>query len=525
MSVQKKKVAKPVVTANPDPIVIPEIESNDPYDTFEISNVTEAWIAWAKGSYDDFQPFNELIDNAMAAIMDSSTLTGRLYIRFDFDHEIGSIEHSGGTTFPHTSAELVRCFTYGGKKPTSLNEHGCGLKTSLAILDPENIKWRIYIKYMDDNGDLQIISVRAPYSSKMQIFRETVWPGENKTAEPGSYILFPIKKNRFKDLYSSEDAKMIDLHTRIPQYFSHIWMEMDPYVDGKIQIHYNGEIVPPFSFYNRLLVDYIEDTHYSDFTLSTGAMVKIAEIKLRKSAKKIPGSNLFKYSMTSNGAYIFKNGRLIHTINHGADYLRLFGSNPHNNHNGHIKIINMIGKQEDLPATVPTKNRFGNSLLYDECIDGCRAKFKLSLQTKEQGSEESDVIEYESTRKKMYEADGMDYQSFRERKFSLSNGTLTPPIDLVEFIGATKCNLYEFKKDTKMSCEHISQLFTNWSVATQSDELKGKQIIPILMLRPMDNNENCISDTNRSYLQIFQDLYKFNPVVRNLKNTTIYPAH
>jgi hypothetical protein len=182
----------------------------------------------------------ELIDNAIAAIISEAACQGRIYINFNFGSTIGSIEHSGGKTFPQDKVELIRVLTYGGIQATRLNEHGCGLKSSLAILDPTNSVWKIYFKYVE-NGLLKVKSISAPYSNKMRICDELEWPGVDKTAENGTYILFPVSKERFVNMYQKKTALMEDLHDRIKCHFTHMWMKLDEFIEGKLRMARVGD--------------------------------------------------------------------------------------------------------------------------------------------------------------------------------------------------------------------------------------------------------------------------------------------
>jgi hypothetical protein len=503
----------------------------------EIADMLPAWTAWASSIYSAFQPFDEIGDNAMAAIMAAfldalHQAVGKIYIDFNFETNMGSIEHSGGTTFPHTVDEngqvrwdgLVRCLTYGSKNPTGLNEHGCGLKTSLAILDPKNETWEIWIKLVV-NGVLMYFRVKAPYSSKMKITRESSWAGKDSTAEPGSFIKFPINKTHFKGLYASKDAKMNDLkdlHNRIKCHFSHVWMKVEPYINGGINIMYNGVRVPPFSFISQEVNEFVEGRRVCEFELSTGAVVKLEEINLKSNARKIPSSYTFKYAMEANGVYIFKNGREIEKVNGGELYKRFFGASPDNHHNGRIVILNMTGKQEQLPPTVPTKNRFGISALFDEFIElssNCITPFAK----REHVSEEMDVITYRQRRENTLKTVDDKFTLEQEKTLSLSDTVRTPPIDLIETWG-NNMSIMEFKATTVVRTEHIAQLAFNCMLASSSKEAENKTVKPVLVLRSMDDNKAAVSDMHKEYLRIVSEKLNFKLSIRNTKDEVLYTS-
>lgn len=503
-------------------------------ELIEIADMSPAWVAWGLSIYSAFQPFDELGDNAMAAIMaallDALLAVGKIFIDFNFETNIGSIEHSGGTTFPYTVDEkgqvhwdgLVRCLTYGSKNPTGLNEHGCGLKTSLAILDPKNEIWEIWIKILV-NSTLMYFRVKAPYSNKMRITRESSWPGKDTTAEPGSFIKFPINKEHFKCLYASKGAKMNDLkdlHSRIKCHFSHVWMKVPPYVNGGINIIYNGERILPFSFISPEVNEFVESMKKCEFELSTGAVIKLEEINLKPNARKILGSYTFKYAMEANGVYIFKNGREVEKVNGGELYKRFFGAAPDNHHNGRIVIINMTGKQEQLPPTVPTKNRFGISALFDEFID-LSSKHITPFAKREHISEEMDVITYRQRRENTLKTLDDKFTLEQEKTLSLSDTIRTPPIDLIETRG-NNLSIMEFKATTVLRTEHIAQLAFNCMLASSSKEAENKTVKPVLVLRSMDDNKAAVSDMHKEYLRILSEKFNYKVSIRNTKDDVLY---
>jgi hypothetical protein len=495
------------------------------FGTIEVSDTAALWSALSKMCYDNFQAFNELIDNAIAAIIASIVKKGTIYIDFNFTTNVGSIEHSGGTTFPHDLTKLANCFTYGLKNPTTLNEHGCGLKQSLAMLNPTNDKWQIWIKYVEDNS-LKIIKLQAPFTNKLKIITETSWPGQDKSIEPGSYICFPIAKEKFSQLYK-RDAKMADtndLHERIRNQFSHLWMKQEEVLDRKIQLKYNRVPIIPFSFTTKEVFEFVEKTNKKEFKLSTGALVQLEEIKLKNDARKIPGSNTFKATMAATGVYLYKNGRFIESINTDTAtrklYSAIFGTVPDHHYNSYIKLVNIVGEQDKLPATVPTKNRFGDSLLFDELIDKIRINI-TPLPRREHVSEDSMVEVYIENNSKALKMANIPAQFEQEKKFAISETVSTPPIDLVISIHITKTiKIMEFKANTRPQLEYYQQLYFNWCMAKESSETEGKELIPILVLSPAD--EFIMPEQHKEYLRILAKKSEFYPMIQDTKNTILY---
>ncbi len=499
---------------------------------FDISANTGIWETCGAQQYDVLQPINELVDNALAAILSAllAIISGNIYVIIDLDKNRGSIEHSGGITFPTDMKGLAECFMYGAKKRSSmLNEHGCGLKTSLAILDPENRSWKLTIKKVNEDNELDYYTVQAPYQNKMQLKRTTTWPGVNTEVKNGSIIEFPIDKSYFKALYSSKSPKMsdiIDLHDRIKCHLSYMWMRVPELLDNRVRMYYNGDIVTPFKFNHDGVDEYVESKSRTDsIKMNEGRYsLDIEKIKLKRSAKKISGTRNFKYAMDANGVYIYKNGRLIEAVNGNERdrklYSRIFGCVPDPHHNGHIVIVNISGGQSDLPQTVPTKNRFKDGDLFNELIDKLHEQLRNLFPTREHVSEDDDIIKWKTAKENMLVSMGMSYTIRQEDSYKLPDGHRTPRIDIIETVNGLD-NIYEFKAKVKPETEHIGQILLNWKMAKHANP--DKTIKPILMLRATDGiveiPQNIISML--TYLKTSDD---FDLVIRNTKNETLYPT-
>jgi hypothetical protein len=494
---------------------------------FEIRDSGAMWGVLSKACNDALQPINELIDNAIAAIQagSSKTKAGKIYVTLDIEAQRGSIEHSGGTTFPLDIPGIVRCFTYGGKDQSFLNEHGCGLKTSLAILDPSNSAWKIWIK-----SGSKFYSISAPYTDRMKIVSEDSWPGEDKTNEPGTFIQFPAAKGHFGSLFAKKTAKMKaqDVDQRLRNHLAHMWMYVPEIVSGNVEIKYKGERVLPFHFGAQCVSEFVE-THnprYHATKLSTGGKVEVEEIDLRESYKKIPGTSTFKYAQTANGIYLYKNGRFIEFIcRDTADtdvYSRVFGGEPHHSHNGTIKLINLVGPQDKLPPTIPTKNKFVQSELLCELFETLPELLRKPMRKHTPESEDSIVAKYvENTQKNMAAAGIVDFHIEREKEFVLPSGGKTPPVDVVE-IRKDSLRILEFKKNAKPTVQDYSQIFWNWVLVCASNDADGKIVKPALYLQYSDGY--IMPKDHIEYLEILKEKQGFSLEIYNTRNDKLYPV-
>jgi hypothetical protein len=463
------------------------------------------WRALSKHSYGKFQPIAELGDNAAAAILQCSPVDGEIRFKNDFSLKRGSVETVGGQQFPVDPVELARVFTYGGLRPTRLNEHGCGLNTSLAILNPENNDWKIEIKISDD----KVFLVQAPYHDKMTLSKTNVYSGQPGPRN-GSVVSFPITKKHFQELYASKDAKMTkeeDLHKRIECQISHFWMMNDEVIEGKIKLYYNDVYVPPFSLHRQdICTEYIDDYHNSEIFLDSGAVVKIEQYKLSDKARRgIPGSTWFKFGLNHNGVYLFKNGRFIEEI-HGDDerklYSRFIGAVPDNHQNGMVILVNMKGTQEQLPHTTPTKNRFPESTLLNELV--CKVNEKI-IRPKghEHHSEEQKVAKFkENLERSIHLLPRNPYPHFKveqEKTFKMNDKLTSPKLDLVATYDDSTVQVFEAKDKPAVLPEYIQQLHFYWLLLKSSPELEGKELQMALLCdlkddwKPNDNLLHYIS--------------------------------
>jgi hypothetical protein len=350
--------------------------------------------------------------------------------------------------------------------------------------------------------------------------QETAWPGQNGNAEPGTFIEFPVSRDRFVDLYSTKSkAKMADLDQRIAAHFSHVWMKQDQVTGGLVRLHYNGVAITPFSFTAPDVFEFVDSHVKSDFTLSSGGHITLEEIKLKPTARRLPGSYKFRFALDANGLVFFKNGRWIesiHTDEPGRQlYSRILGGKPHNGHNGHIKLVNMTGTQAQLPATVPTKNRFSISPLFEELVTQLYDKIRVKLYVAGPDPEACMVTEYRKRMEKAVASLGLAVRYEQERVFQLPTGANCPPVDLTMETG-DRIELMEFKRATRPQTDHFAQLFLNWKLAS---EASAKPVRPVLVLMKGDNNE--VSAAHQQYVHVLATS-GFRPEVRTTEGDMIW---
>lgn len=440
------------------------------------------WFVLSKNQYDDcLQPILELGDNAIAA------KSSNVKIMIDFEVGLCSIEDDG-IGFPVDVDQLSRCFTYSPDKleQSDLNEHGCGLKSSLAILDPDDKYWSIAWK-----RDNIIYQIAAPYCGEtINVHKLNKWPGV-LTESHGTIIQFPIRKENFKALYTKKDAKISDPIPKLKEELSQYWMYHDRIRNETTKLFVNDEYLKPFVF-DESNSDLLGVVKFVSDKLSSGADIRITHYPLKKhqpSQWDKNGGTWFKKTMTSNGVYMFKNGRLIQKVNGGVLYERLIGAAPHNSHNGTIIIVNVKSNdQTKLPITVPTKNKYkdSNNPLYHEMCDKI-SEFvikNIELQ-KSDPTEESLVSKFVTSRKNTIKSIGLVGKLETEQEIRSENTELkSQKLDIYEVIGDTH-RMYEAKRDNRVGVQDVFQTYGNW--ITAKDVLNsGKQeqiiLLPIILI-------------------------------------------
>ena len=434
-----------------------------------IDNTPHLWPLLQKQNYDQLQPLLELIDNAIAEPVAATIIN----VGIDFEKQLGYVEDNG-SGLPIEPSELARCMTFAAANPSDLNEHGCGLKASLAFMDPTNSKWRIVWK-----REGQIYEIRPPYTSTIKVLKCETWPGQYASPS-GTYIEFPITKEGFAALYASPKVKCMDPLPRIREEFSQYWMFNDRIRGGSIQLHLNGEHIEPFRMTAYSEPPYMAYFKSYDATMDTGATVNIMHYLLGES---IPNS-WFKKAMSSNGYYIFKNGRLIKRIHSGRLYRQLYGAEADNHHNGFIVLVNIRGSQDQCPHTATTKNDFPSSARFAQLCDIIRAHVKPDIRDTPP-SEESLVQQFMSARKNMLGRLLKERFSIEEKKtltISRDDGSTykSPQLDLVELVDRD-VNIYEAKRTNMVEFPHIRQLYGNWILAADNYG-SDKTVTPVLLL-------------------------------------------
>ena len=438
------------------------------------------------------EPIAELIDNSIAA---NAT---EIRIELDFDGlKMGSIEDNG-KGFPVTSEELYRCFTYGNndENTTELNEHGCGLKSSLAVLDKNDDTWRCQWK-----NNNHVYRLKSSFKSdEHEVVKGGTWAGE-MTSPGGVLINFPIDKQGFTDLYFSNKAKMetSDLMGRIRMDFAHRWMLHPKIMSGRVKLFLNGDYIEPFV----LSLSVCEKTDTSSAKLTSGADVQIGIYQVTEKSE----NSWFRKTKAAAGFYVYKNGRFIQSFLGGTPYERLHGNKPHPDHNGFICLINVTGGQKICPPTIPTKNGLDlKHPITDDLFEKVHSSVASFLGNNKKPSEENLFSSFLRRRRTHYSDDNPVI--LEKKMLTIADyDTKTPQLDGYEIIG-NKGIVYEAKKANQPSLDDINQLFANWIYACLAKEFSGKTIKPVLVINA-DQKTFKMTDDHKNKIKILNSKVKF----------------
>jgi hypothetical protein len=424
---------------------------------------------WTKAPYLDLlEPIRELVDNSIAA---NAT---EIHIDIDFDSNIASIEDNG-IGLPTDAEGLERCFMFGncGEHTSDLNEHGCGMKTAIAKLDNTDKQWRIYWKR--ENTSYSLKTSFTSDEHEVEIGGDWLGAMYDKS---GVLITFPISRRGFSSLYATPKPEMKDTDDIIRRMcidFEHTWMCQTRFLNEKVKIFINSTQLNPF----RLPHDYIlYDKIPKDISkpLSSGAKVNLTLCKINKDLE----NSWFNKTQKSSGFYWLKNGRFIQSDTKNSLYTKLYGSESHNDHNGFIAIINIIGKQDQTPATVPTKNKYDpNTDLFVEACEFIICEVKKFVDKPNNKSEESLWETFAAIRRNNFQ----DHQHTIKSKHTIpipNMATKTTQLDGFEEIDG-RMIIYEAKKYNTVSIQNILQLWGNWTFVCEAiaDYTKAKPVLLI----------------------------------------------
>ena len=107
----------------------------------------------------------------------------------------------------------------------------------------------------------------------------------------------------------------------------------------------------------------------------------------------------------------------------------------------------------------------------------------------------------------------------QEKMYPLDEGVLTPRMDLTCTRG-DNIELMEFKAQTKVQTDNLSQLLANWMLVKAANPTKT--VTPILVL--YDSDAPALTSAHLQYLHVYKEACGFDPIIRTNKNRQLYPS-
>jgi Histidine kinase-, DNA gyrase B-, and HSP90-like ATPase len=481
------------------------------------SSYSTLWKTIRKHSYSQkaLQALCELIDNAITSVNEMITqipkYSGKIEVTIDFENQTASIEDNG-TGFPNDEDKLSVAFSYGCPNPHGLSEHGCGLPAALSIFDESNRDWKIFWK----NGDSKIYKLEAPMQDCITIEdSHDDWIG-NIHDNTGVFIQFPFPEECTDSLYTKSAPRKKDVEDRMKQLFKQIYMYEPSFKEGKIRLFVNGEEIRPFQF-SHDDVEYIKSI--PTINLTSGGNVDITLVKIKENIK----DSWFKSTQGACGIYTWKCGRHIQHIHSGLLFEKLSNRTMHPQFSGKFVLISMSGKQEQLPATDPTKSTINETdPLFQELCNSARdqihaffAKFGIDDLKEDEKQERDLIVDFRNMRDTQFkDLEGIDYKYEVNKTLGLS-----PPIDFIETINKN-ITIYEAKKDNKASISSVLQLYGNYILASKN--LEERQIKDAVLLINAEKGSRIINDNLVAQIKSLDSAYKFPIQIKNYKGELLW---
>ncbi len=223
---------------------------------------THSWITFGNQIVCKMAALNELIQNAIAAILKYTILyhtdAGMRY--FDDNRIDVSIKEKKSGTYLYVQnngivADISKVLNYGQlNRDTALNQHGTGFKTAASFFNPTNDGWAFYTRDAE-----HIYRVAAPYSTEMTIEEITEWPFADWATSCVEICVdssidmdgITTKELGFRYAYAIENGINLTLNNKIvrPVTPNSIFTE-----EGSFKEIINGETVM-FSYRNCIVTD------------------------------------------------------------------------------------------------------------------------------------------------------------------------------------------------------------------------------------------------------------------------------
>jgi hypothetical protein len=484
------------------------------------ANPEYTWAAWGNTNYPTLADvIGEIIDNSLQA----NATECRVLITMENGIRILRIEDNGSWG-KLDQTTLTKCFGFGkkaGSVKIGLNEHNCGLKQVLANTDPANANWAVQIK---QKGIVR--EIRAPYNHRMKFCKTEAYLG-SMNCDNSTVVQTVISDTQFKTLYLNDrKGKPNDklLIARLKMYLATMWMMNSKVINGEFSIYLNGEVIKPYTLYDKNGVRKMENANTKPFPLQLSSEAKPIMVEVWKYhlsldfAKDHP---IFRRHPDNSGVYIFKHGRLVK----GRIFTEIFDVLRDYKYGGYLLLVNLTGDTQDLPATQTTKSDFSNrdeklERLYEEIKNNYYPHSEKPSEVRVQCEKELMQLIYKQKKANHKKEWDREYYAYPEKILELTvEGQRVPSkeeIDILEWNTKSKTvniiegkiavitpqnlrQLFFYYRNLKYFCVQFSDYTIETQFITTDDTITPEYKNELLMLQALDSEFNPEIETFETY--------------------------
>lgn len=339
------------------------MKNNQTEHVITLNNIPDSNALWKGlgGNFDSLtQIINEFIDNSLSDFIKfNQSEIKKIIIRVtekEGDIYKIEIEDTGSGIKDLTSA-----FSIGStaSQLTSLNEHGFGLKHSLAAANPENNNWSIKTRTSNNKENDEYYEIRAPFNLSSQkvlkIEGISAWNGIQPT---GTIIAFDVSKSLLRTIVRGLRGNYEKLESFMDVLAEDIGYTYGTYISNNtasISIRYKeigmaNIVTKDISEVKPVYTDIINPgINSTNIDLGTG------EVTVDYEFLQAEESNNKKYylaNMATSGVEIRINGRLLAS----NLFSEIWGIEKHNSYNYILIRLNIKSENADrLPTTTTNK--------------------------------------------------------------------------------------------------------------------------------------------------------------------------
>ncbi|WIR74284.1 ATP-binding protein [Lactiplantibacillus plantarum] len=457
--------------------------ANKTESTIILDNIPDSNALWKGlgGNFDSLtQIINEFIDNSLSDFIkfnqsEIKKIIIRITQKSENCYEV-EIEDTGtGIT------DLASAFSIGNtdSQLTSLNEHGFGMKHSLAAANPDNDNWSVKTRTIESKDRNEYYEIRAPFDlSKQKVFIKdnSSWRGLQPT---GTIIKFNVSntllktisrglRGQYKKLESLMEILAEDLGYTYGTYISHN--------TASISIRYQGLemtdiVTKDISEIKPVYTDIIKPGINST-TLDLGAGTVTIDYEFLQ-AEESSNKKYYLANMATSGVEIRINGRLLAS----NLFSEIWGIEKHNSYN---YILIRLNIKSDYPERLPTTTTNKTGLKQDDpklesIYKWIRSKVN---EPKRRASLSRDEIDLFNQLKDLKLKTLKDYDAalvVDREKHAFTSINEKIRIDLYQSF-QNKTTIYEGKKD-KTTPQDVYQLLMYWDGLTMDNVPVDKAIL------------------------------------------------